>query len=163
MTPNPDPPLKSERPVRNRRTGLSRIAPGGCPSVPTEAAGHTLQPTELVHEAFLRLCEHWAEALRQSSPFLRRRITSDAPDSHRTRPAARQEARRGVARREIAAAELKRERRRSRSQGEIDKGEIDPCAMDGMGVAFAKRFFWGQQVALSSQKSIGSTSLLHRS
>ena len=71
-----------------------------------------------------------------------------------------------MARREIAAAELKRERRRSRSQGEIDKGEIGeigPCAMDGMGVAFAKRFFWGQQVALSSQKSIGSTSLLHRS
>ena len=51
-----------------------------------EAAGHTLQPTALVHEAWLRLVGGGEQQFENRAHFFARRGRSDAAHPHRPRP-----------------------------------------------------------------------------
>ncbi|MEJ7700233.1 MAG: ECF-type sigma factor [Pyrinomonadaceae bacterium] len=46
-----------------------------------ERAGHTLQTTALIHEAYLKLIDQRDGQLAKPRPFFRHRRPSDAPDS----------------------------------------------------------------------------------
>ncbi len=49
-----------------------------------ERAGHSLQTTALVNEAYMRLVDYKQDAVAESGPFLRRVIPVDAPHSGRS-------------------------------------------------------------------------------
>ena len=64
---------------------LHRIAEG---YLRRESQNHTLQPTALIHEAYLRLVDYSGTGYQNRTHFFRHCGASDAPDSRRPCPSA---------------------------------------------------------------------------